>query len=157
MLAPDALHRTDTDAGFLGHRSGGPVRRLARRIVQRAGDHTRLHRRFQRRDARRTGLVAQQAGDPIGHVAFLPAPHCRLAGGGTPHDLCCAAAIRRQQHDLCSPDMLLPAVPIRHDRRELLAIRGSYLDYDPGAHASDPHPKPSTGILNRTQPSDFIQ
>jgi hypothetical protein len=52
--------------------------------------------------------------------------------------------------------MLLRAVPIRHDRRKLPAIRSRYLDYDTGAHASDSHPKPSTGILNRTQSSDFI-
>jgi hypothetical protein len=48
----------------------------------------------------------------------LPPPDRRLAGIRTSHDLCRAAALRCQQHDPGSPDVLLRAVPIRRDRRE---------------------------------------
>jgi hypothetical protein len=59
-------------------------------------------------------------------------------------------------HDLCSPHMLLRAVSIRYNHRQLLAIGSTYLNYETGAHALNSHPKPPTGIYKRTQPSGFI-
>jgi hypothetical protein len=73
----------------------------------------------------RRGLVAQQARDTIGHEAFLPAPDGRLADTRITHDLGRAAAVCRQQHDLCSPDVLLRSVSVRHDRVQPDTVRGT--------------------------------
>jgi hypothetical protein len=59
------------------------------------------------RDARWTRLVAHQAADTIRREAFLPAPNCGLAGVGAAHDFRRAATIRREQDDLCPPNVLL--------------------------------------------------
>ena len=129
----------------LGHRGGGPVRRLARRIGLGRGDDARRNLGFERRNARRPRLVAQQARDTIGHEAFLPAPDSRLADAGVAHDLGRAAAVRRQQHDLGPPDMLLRAVPVRHDRVQLATIRGTHVNFDAGAHPADSHVSENRG------------
>jgi hypothetical protein len=71
--APDALHRADTDALNLGHAGGGPVRHLARWIGPGRSDDACHGPGLERRNARRARLVAQQAGDAIGHEAPLPA------------------------------------------------------------------------------------
>ena len=156
VFAPDALHRTDADAAHLGHRSRSPMGRLARWLGQRPRCNVRRHLGRERRDARRTGLVAQQAANPVRHIALLPTPDRRLAGIGTSHDLCRAEALRRQQHDPCAPDVLLRAVPVRRDRRKLPTISRAHFHYDPCAHGADSHPHAPLGILNRTQASDFI-
>jgi hypothetical protein len=49
------------------------------------------------RNARWPRLIAHQVGDTIRHEAFLPAPHCRLAGVGAAHDFRRAATIRGEQ------------------------------------------------------------
>ena len=90
-------------------------------------------------DTRRAGLVAHQAGDTIRHEAFLPAPNCRFAGVGAAHDFRRAVAIRREQDDLCPPNVLLWAVPIRYDRHKALAIIGFQLDSDTRTHVPDSH------------------
>jgi len=156
VLAPDALHRTDADTGRFGHRTCRPVRCLARWIGQRAGDDMLLDRSAEWRDARRAGLIAQQASDTISHESLLPTPDCRLAGVGPAHDLRRAAAVCREQDDLRPPNVLLWAVPIRYDHRKLLAIGGAQLDCDPRAHPPDSHSRAAVGIPNRTQPSEFI-
>jgi hypothetical protein len=130
------------------------VRGLARQIEQ--GDNALLDGGRQGRDARRTGLVAQQAFDPLGHKPLLPTPDCRLAGARAAHDLRRAAAVCRQQHDVRSPHMLLSGIPICHDRHEPFAISGTYLDDDARAHAADSHLPASRGILIRTHPYGFI-
>ena len=83
-------------------------------------------------------------------------PHCRLAGARAAHDLRCAATIRGQQNDVRSPHMFLSGVSICHDRCQSLAVTGTYLDDDPCAHAINSHPRPASGILIRTHPSDFV-
>jgi hypothetical protein len=80
-----------------------------------------------RRNARATRLVAQKSIDAVSHEPLLPSPDGRLGGVGSAHDLLGAVAIGGQQHDLGSPHMLLPAVPIRHDRRKTLTIGGTHL------------------------------
>src|SRR5262249_46623621 len=87
----------------------------------------------------RFGLVAHQAGDTICHEAFLPAPSRRFAGVGAAHDLRRAATICCEQDDLCPPNVLLWAIPIRYDRHKALAIFGIQLDCDTRAHAPDSH------------------
>jgi hypothetical protein len=58
MRLPDPLHRGHADADCLGHHAGGPVGRLARRILGRQGDEPLDHPAVERFAARRAGLVA---------------------------------------------------------------------------------------------------
>jgi hypothetical protein len=102
------------------------------------------------------GLVAQQAGNTIGHEAFLPAPHGGFARAGDTHDLGRAATVCRQQHDLRPPDMLLRTVSVRHDGLQIDTICSVCFNFDAGAHPADSHPSASRGILNRTQTLDFV-
>jgi integrase len=44
--------------------------------------------------------------------------------------------VRGRQKDPRSPDVLLPAVPIRHDRLQASTIGGGHLDLDPLAHGA---------------------
>ena len=50
-----------------------------------------------------------------------------------------------------SPDMLLRAVAVRHDRLQFVTIRGTYFNFDAGAHTPDSHSSEIAGFLNRTQ------
>src|SRR5205814_6108874 len=59
--APDPMNRTGADPCFAGHQRGRPVGRLTWRIFARPGNNPCDYLRGQRRDARRSGLVAQQA------------------------------------------------------------------------------------------------
>ena len=133
------------------------MRGLSRRINLGRGDDARRNIGFERRNARRPGLVAQQASDTVRHEAFLPAPDNSLADTGLPHDLGRAATVRCQQHDLSPPDMLLRAVSVRHDRIQLDTIRRTHVDFDTGAHPANSHVTTIAGIRIRTQMSDFIQ
>ena len=66
MGAPDALDRTDADAGRLRHHRRGPVGRLDRRVGQGQRDHPFRHISPERRDARWPRLVAQESSQPLG-------------------------------------------------------------------------------------------
>ena len=55
-----------------------------------------------------------------------------FAGVGAAHDC-------REQDDLCPPNVLLWAVPIRYDRHKALAIIGFQLDSDTRTHVPDSH------------------
>ena len=63
---------------------------------------------------------------------------------------------RRQQHDLCSPDVLLRAVPVGRNRRKLPTISRADFHYDPCTHGADSHPYALLGSLTRAQAPDFI-
>jgi len=104
----------------------------------------------------RAGLVAHQAGDTIRHEAFLPAPNCRFAGVGAAHDFRRAVAIRREQDDLCPPNVLLWAVPIRYDRHKPLAIIGFQLALTPVRTCQIRTHHAVGGIPNRIQLLGFI-
>jgi len=121
------------------------------RVARRQFNHARDQRPFQRRLARGSGLVAPQAVDTSVHKALLPAPDHRLALAGAPHDLGRTQAVRRQQDDPDTPDMLLRAVPIGHDRRKPQAILAIDVHHDPFAHAPDSHAREPSGILKRTR------
>jgi len=108
----DAAHRAGADLAGAGHHDGRPVRRLARRIGQRQCHHALDHVRFQGRDARRPGLVAQQAIRAGRHETFLPAPDTGLRLTSVWHDRRRPDAIGRQQDDPGPPDMLLCRVAI---------------------------------------------
>ena len=79
----------------------------------------------QRRQARLSGLLAQQPSHAFAHEPLLPAPHTGFRNPGAPHDLYRATALRRRQNDPRPPDMLLKTIPIRHYRCQSLAQSGS--------------------------------
>ena len=118
VRAPDPLHRTDADPDLLGHHRRRPVGRLTWRIAQRLRHRLRAHRSRQRRDARRTGLVAQQPVEPLRHETLLPAPYRDLALPRLAHDRVGPDTVCGHQHDARPPTMLLRTVPIGDDRRQ---------------------------------------
>jgi len=65
VRAPDALDIGEADADRLRHGAPGPLGRLARRFGERQGHDALAHLGSERRDARRTCLVAQQPVDAI--------------------------------------------------------------------------------------------
>lgn len=83
---PDATHRTRADAGRGRHHVGGPVRRLARRVLQRQRHHTLGYFKPERRNARGPRLVAQQSFEAFRGEALLPS-HTQVLGlAGLRHD-----------------------------------------------------------------------
>jgi hypothetical protein len=156
MRAPDALHRRDADAGLDGHRRRRPVRDLAGRVSTGQLDNAGGNLRPQRWNARRTGLVAQQACDAFLHEPLLPAPDRGFALARQAHDLSSPDPLRRQQHDPTSPNVFLWAVPIRVDRFKPAPVVGVNINHDSCAHPKDSHASPTMGILVRTQLLDFI-
>jgi len=119
-------------------------------------DHTGLHIRRQRRNARAAGLVAQQTRHALGLEAVLPTPDRSLAGAGTAGQFRGPTAVGGQQHDLRPPDVLLRAVAVRHDSGQGLTIGFGEADFDGFAHPPDSHGQVAKGILNRTQASVYI-
>src|SRR4051812_44166419 len=110
----------------------------------------------ERRNARRPGLVAQQAVDPFRGEAFLPAPDASLRLARPAHDLNGAKTVRRQQHDLGPPGMLLRDVAVTDDRPQAAAIDGGEGDGDTRAHAPESHGSNRSGIPSWIQSSDLI-
>jgi hypothetical protein len=107
MVVPDLHDRGRGDADRLGHRTD----RLARRFVVRQFECQRHHlvdqRSLKRRDAGKSGLVAQQTVDPFGREALLPAPHAGFRLRCRRHDRQGTQPPIGQQNDPCLPDMLL--------------------------------------------------
>jgi hypothetical protein len=60
------------------------------------------------------------------------------------------------QHYPGAPEMLLRAVAVRYDGRELVTLSGSYFDDNSGAHSSDSQAETPKGIDFRTQLSCSI-
>jgi len=76
------------------------------------------------------GLVAQEARHAFGHEPLLPTPDGGFAGTATAHNLSRATAIGGQQDNARAPDVLLRAIPIRHNRLKLRTILGCYFNFD---------------------------
>jgi hypothetical protein len=76
----------------------------------------------------------QQAVDPLGHEARLPAPDRRLAFAGLPLDCHRADPIGAQQHDPRPPHMLLRAVPRADHRFQPFAVTRTKPDFDTFSH-----------------------
>ena len=144
---PDALHRAQRYAAGRRHRAPGPMRRLAARIAECQRDHPIDHGRRQGRQPGLAGPVAHQPGHAFAHEPLLPAPDAGLGHLGPAHDLGRAAARRRRQDDPRPPDVLLRAVPIRHDPLQPATVRSAHLDADPFAHAAACHASHAKGIL----------
>jgi hypothetical protein len=153
---PDALHRADADRRGIGHGGGGPVRRLAGWVILRQRDDPFDDLTPERRHARGPRLVAEQPVDTGRHEPLLPAPDRCLALAGSAHDLDRAVALGGQQDDPSPPDMLLRAVPIRHDRFQASTVGGAQIDGYSMTHAPDSHASAGSGIHLRILPSGFI-
>ena len=136
---PDPLHRAQRHADGCGHRPAGPMRRLAGRRSERQRHHALDQRRWQRRQARLSGLLAQQASHALAHEPLLPAPYTGLRDPGAAHNFRRAAALGGRQNDPRPPDMFLRAVAIRDNRGQSLAVRGTHLNADPLAHDALSH------------------
>ena len=108
--------------------------RLAGRLLMRPGGYPCDNLRGQSRDARRAGLVAQQAFHPFLHEPLLPAPHACLRRARPAHDLAGADPVGAQKHDLGAPDVLLRGVAILADPLETLLVRGTQVDDYTTAH-----------------------
>jgi hypothetical protein len=156
MGAPDALDRTDADAGRLGHGNARPVRGLARRRCKGQSDDALGDRGVELGDARGTRLVAQKALEALAGEAFLPAPDAGLGLAGVAHDRARADAFGRQQHDLCAPDVLLRRVAVFDESSEPSPIGKCDRKGNAGSHPPDSHAASPRGILNRIQTSDLI-
>ena len=132
-------------AGGLGHRRGRPVRRLARRVVQRQRDHALGHLGLERRDARGPGLVAQQPIDAFRDEPLLPAPDAGLA----------TCRSRRMISSVPTPSALSSTIRARHTcfwgaLRSLTQKRAAARDSATvrrrkcaGPHAADSHARKS--------------
>src|SRR3954449_8795296 len=155
VFAPDALHRTDTDADVFSHGGRGPMRGLTGCRGLCGGHHASLDFSSERRNARRTGLIAQQTGHAFGQEALLPTPDRRLARAGAPGEFHRATACGVQQHVLGPPDMLLRTVAIPHDGAERQTVSFSEDNLGGFAHPPDSHGEVSSGILKRMQMSEI--
>ena len=69
------------------------------------------------------GLVAQQTVNPALGKALLPAPHRRPADADALRHPLPRAAIGRGEHDARPLDVFARPIAVRHDRRQLLALR----------------------------------
>lgn len=150
---PDPVNRTGANARFAGHKRSRPVGRLTRWGLLRPRHNQGDGLRVQSRDARRTGLIAQQTINALGHETLLPAPHACLGLARLPHDRSRAEAAGAEQHDLGSPDVLLGGVAIPHHSLKAEAVRWRNFKCDPGAHPAESHGRSLMGIPNRTQMS----
>ena len=101
-------------------------------------------------------LCVQQTGITSLHEAFLPAPHTGLRLTGLAYDLVGADAVRAQQDDLGTPDMLMRRVAIPRERGQTAAISGLESDENSGSHPPDSHVSSPPGIPYGIQMSDLI-
>jgi hypothetical protein len=156
VRAPDALDIGKAHARDPGHRAAGPVGRFARRFGESQSDNPLGHLRTERLDPRGPGLVAEQPFDALLGKPCLPAPDSRLALRCGAHDRHRAEPVGDGQHDPGTPDMLLRAVAVCHDGFEPTTFSSGDFNDDPGAHRTDSHARPPTGIHIRTPPSHSI-
>ena len=156
MRAPDALDGTCADAGCFRHQGGGPVGRLGGRLGSGEHHDTFSNIRSKGRDTRGACLVTQQAAVTFLHEAFLPTPDTGLRFAGLTHDLVGADAVRAQQHDLGTPDMLMRRVAISRERSQTATISSLEGDGYSGSHAPNSHRSSPSGIPSGIQMSELI-
>ncbi len=121
---PYPAHRAGADPDGSCHHVRRPVRRLARGIGQGQRHHPFSYLRREAGDARRPGLVSQQALNAFGHEALLPAPNTSLRLARLPHDPSRADAVCGQQDDRRAPNMLLGGVAILGQTLKAKTVRG---------------------------------
>ena len=157
MAAPDALHRTDADAAR-SLAMAAPVQCVASpggsaSVIATTRSVTSAPSRGMR-DGRvlsrsRPSTPSRMKRSCQRQTQVLDVPVCA-------HDLGGAAAIRRQQHDPRSPDVLLRAVPIRHHRLQTSPVSSVHFNGNSGAHVPNSHTGHRAGIPIRTLPSGII-
>ena len=155
MLAPNTLHRGDTDADDLGHGDRRPVGCFARWRLQRCRHNIGCDLITEARQTSRTGLLTKQPVHAFAHKPFLPPPNARFAGSGLASDLVGSDAVRRQKNDASSPNVLLRPVPVCTDRFKQSPICGVQSKADPCAHHTDSHNARARGIHKGIHSSDF--
>jgi len=92
---------------------------------QRLGDDHQPCFHGQRRQTRRSCLVALEAGHALLEIPLLPAPDRGFRRLRAPRDLEGAMTIRRRQHDLCSPDELARGVAVADQSLKLSTVGGA--------------------------------
>src|SRR6185436_12101811 len=101
-------------------------------------------------------LSRNRPSTPSAAKRFLPAPDAGLRLARPAHDLDGAKTVRRQQHDLGPPGMLLRDVAVTDDRAQAAAIDGGEGDGDTRAHVPASHGSNRSGIPSWIQSSDLI-
>src|SRR6516164_1247041 len=122
VRVPNPPHTRLAEADGLGHRPGAPLGCRWGLLVQGFVHHLRNHFGCQRRLAPGTAGVALEPGDPLRHVALLPAPHRRLALAHLASDRHRPNRGRRQQYDARSPDQFLRRITVRQPILQLRPI-----------------------------------
>ena len=115
VCLPDALDGSQRQVHGLGHGPAGPMRDCAGWLAQGALDHSMDLGLQHRRDAGRTGLVAQQTLEAFFGITLLPAPHHRPAHADPLGDLQHRQTLSRQQDDLRPLDVLHGPASVLHD------------------------------------------
>ena len=142
--------RKAANPAHLGHHGARPVGDLARRIGKRQGNHTFRHIARKRWDAGGARLIPQQAVRTALHEPLLPTPDGSLCYARRAHDLGCAVAVSRHEHDLCPSNVFLRAVAVGHAGEQRFAVGRHDIDSDPGAHTPNSHGAPRRGKRIRT-------
>ena len=140
---PNGPHRTQRDAGRLGHSPAGPIGRLVRRCRASQRHHPRRGFRRERRLAGLAGFVVKQTLNPGLGKALLPAPHRRPADADALRHPLHRSPIRRGEHDARPLDVLARSVAVGHDHRQLLALRSIDNHTDRLSHGLFPPTWPS--------------
>ena len=99
--------------------------------------------------------LPQKAFEALAGEAFLPAPDAGLGLAGVAHDRARADAFRRQQHDLCAPDVLLRCVAVFDESSRPSPIGKCDRKGNAGSHPPDSHPA-SPRSSYRIPTSDLI-
>ena len=150
MGTPDTANRAFTDTRHRGHYRRRPMGRLDRRVCQRQRHHPLGHFGPQRRDTRRTRLVAKKAINAFFHKPLLPAPNTRLGLVGPTHDFRRADTVGAQKNDGRPPHMFLGGIAVPDRSFEADTVSGTHCEGYTCAHMLDSHRQSSKGILKRT-------
>ena len=98
----------------------------------------------------------QQALNPLGHEACLPAPDGRLAFTGLPLDRHRADPVRAKQHNPGPPHMLLRAVPRADHRLQPLPVARTSRTSIPFLIRPDSHRRQPAGIIRQRRSTNRV-
>ena len=134
MSLPDALDRTQADAGSLGDRPSGPMRGVSGWLGARQRQHFRDSLCRQARLAWLARLIAQKAIHPLFGIAPLPAPYRRTADAAQARDVENGAPLSRMKDDFRPQRMLLRTVAVPDNRRQTRTVFRKEKDADGLSH-----------------------
>jgi hypothetical protein len=153
---PDALDRTRANTDGFRHHRGRPVGCLGGRVGLGERHDVLGDVCSQRRDARGSRLITQQAVVAHPHEAFLQAPRTGLRLSGPAHDLVGAEADSAQQDDLCPPDVPMRRIAIPRECGQTAAINRLECDGNSGSRPPDSHASSQARNPSKFQISDLI-